>query len=319
MNLYSESKCPQFRSSAFSRGRFISLTACFVTLVTTLLPAHLLAQQPEERGITENISGSEQVPDWDGLKSDTWYFLGAQVASLGVLYTLPKAVSNWGEEQKDNYSLSKWRENVSEPHLDGDDFYLNYILHPYWGATYYVRARERGYNKVDSFWYSTFLSTFYEMGPEALFEQPSIQDLLVTPVFGAWLGEYFMGIRNTIRQRSSARGHRTTGENWIWYLTDPLNFLSRGIGRLFGEETSFSFRPFRADRSEVAALTFGRFQESVNPVTRSALPATVSGFSQGHGSGLSSAQAGTDSRFNQARPRSESVERITGISVTLTW
>ena len=30
-----------------------------------------------------------------------------------------------------------------EPVWDDDEFYLNYILHLYWGATYYMRGRER--------------------------------------------------------------------------------------------------------------------------------------------------------------------------------
>ncbi len=175
-------------------------------------------------------------PDWAGLKRDTWYFMGAQVASLGILYALPQDVSNWGEDQKDNFSLKKWRENVSRPHLDEDKFYLNYILHPYWGASYYVRARERGYGRLDAFWYSTLLSTFYETGPEALFEQPSIQDLVITPLAGAWLGNYFMALRDDIRSRASSRGYRTRGETWLWYLTDPLALLNRSIDSLLGRD-----------------------------------------------------------------------------------
>ncbi|MEZ5490665.1 MAG: DUF3943 domain-containing protein [Gammaproteobacteria bacterium] len=232
------------RYSNYSAG----LQAILYGLLLCLLPFQSAAGQPldSNAAIINNSAsspGSGGTPDWQGLKRDTWYFVGAQVASLGVLYALPESVSNWSEEQKDNFSLEKWRENVSDPHLDKDDFYLNYILHPYWGATYYVRARERGYGRLDSFWYSAFLSTLYEVGPEALFEQPSIQDLIITPVFGAWLGEYFMGIRNAVRERASARGYRTRGETWTWYLTDPLALINGGVSRLLGQQASLSFRP----------------------------------------------------------------------------
>ena len=45
------------------------------------------------------------------------------------------------------------------------------MSHPYWGATYYIRARERGFGKLASFGYSLVLSTLYEYGPEAFFEE----------------------------------------------------------------------------------------------------------------------------------------------------
>jgi O-acetylhomoserine/O-acetylserine sulfhydrylase len=60
------------------------------------------------------------------------------------------------------------------------------------------RARERGFDERASFWYSFAMSTAYEFGAEALFEQPSIQDLIVTPVGGVILGEYFIRLRARI-------------------------------------------------------------------------------------------------------------------------
>jgi len=197
----------------------------------------------EEQPILQANNAVPAAQDWEGLKRDTWYFMGAQLASLAVIYALPEDVSGWSDEQKEDFSLSKWRENVSNPQIDSDHFVINYVLHPYWGAAYYVRARERGYGKLDSFWYSLFLSTFYEAGPEALFEEPSIQDLIVTPVFGAWLGEYFMDWRSDIRQRTAARGYRSRRDNWLWYLTDPLDLLNTGVDRLFGRDAETSFSP----------------------------------------------------------------------------
>jgi len=181
--------------------------------------------------------------DWAGLKRDTWYFMGAQIASLGLLYVLPESVSGWSDEQKDEMGLSKWRKNAGHPVIDEDKFYINYILHPYWGAAYYVRARERGYGRLDSFWYSAFLSTFYEFGPESLFEQPSIQDVIVTPLFGAWLGDYFMGLRRDIERRAEERGYRTGGEDWIWVLTDPLQVIDATMKRLLNRDARFSLSP----------------------------------------------------------------------------
>lgn len=314
------------------------LLTLFCALLLCLFPFQVVTAQPFE--INAAINESDRVPganpvdvaapDWEGLKRDSWYFVGAQVASLGVLYTLPEAVSNWTEEQRGNFSLGKWRENVSKPHVDKDEFYLNYILHPYWGATYYVRARERGYGKLNSFWYSAFLSTLYEVGAEALFEQPSIQDLIVTPVFGAWLGEYFMGVRNTVRERASARGFRTRRETWVWYLTDPLALINSGVSRLLGQQASLNFRPL-IGVNPLALQNRGTGIPGVagpDAWARARLPAIAAGHSINHSDRHSGTRGGSTylavSQRNplqqfQAGSRLHSGERAAGISITLSW
>jgi hypothetical protein len=182
--------------------------------------------------------------DREGLKRDTWYFLGYQWVTIGVLYMAPESVSSWTDEQKEEYDLSCWWDNVTHPEMDSDDFYLNYLLHPYWGASYYVRAQERGYDATGAFWYSVMLSSMYEFGAEALFEEPSIQDLIVTPVFGSLLGRYFMRVRDDIHEREYELGYRTTKDKWLWVLTDPLGSLNRQVDKLIGRETSLQIRPY---------------------------------------------------------------------------
>jgi hypothetical protein len=182
--------------------------------------------------------------DRKGLRRDTWYFLGYQAATIGILYAMPESVSGWTDEQKEGYSMSIWWDNVTHPKIDSDDFYINYILHPYWGAAYFVRARERGYSDVESFWYAVLLSSAYEFGAEALFEEPSIQDIIVTPVGGALVGMYFMNVRDNIREREIALGKRTTKDRWLWVLTDPLGSLNRKFDKLFGWETELQVQPY---------------------------------------------------------------------------
>jgi hypothetical protein len=183
----------------------------------------------------------EVGPDRDGLRRDTWYFVGYQALAIGILYAMPESVTNWTAEQKDGYSLSIWWDNATHPQIDSDDFYLNYILHPYWGAAYFVRARERGYNDWQSFGYAALLSSMYEFGAEALFEEPSIQDLIVTPVGGAIVGRYFMGVRDDIRKRDSERGYRSKGDKWLWVATDPLGSLNQQVDRWVGREAELRF------------------------------------------------------------------------------
>ena len=168
------------------------------------------------------------------------YFLGYQFAAIAVLYTMPTSVTNW---DRSGDHLDKWWDNVRNPTWDEDDFYINYILHPYWGATYYIRGRERGLSRWQSLGYSALLSTLYEYGAEALFEKPSYQDLIVTPLLGSLLGEFvFTPIRNSIKSKS---GPLDGWDKFALVLTDPLGAANDLTNRLFGVETQVALTPFR--------------------------------------------------------------------------
>jgi len=213
----------------------------------------------DERGICIDELPVTDSRDRAGLKRDTWYFLSYQWAVIGVLYAMPESVSGWSEEQKDGYSLSIWWDNVTHPQMDSDDFYINYILNPYWGAAYFVRARERGYSNSGSFWYTVLLSSLYEMGAEALFENVSTQDMIVTPIAGSLVGMYFMNVRDNIRERDATLGYRKTKDKWLLVLTDPLGSLNRQFDKLFGWETELQIVPY----SYVMRRDPGELMESV--------------------------------------------------------
>ena len=182
-----------------------------------------------------------EYPDWRGIKWDTLYFVGYQFVAIGIIYMLPESISGWTDEDKDDYSFSKWVNNVRNPIWDEDEWYVNYILHPYWGAAYYIRARERGFGRMHSFWYSFLLSTLYEYGAEALFEPVSYQDLVVTPVAGALLGEYlFSPLREWVRAKSD---QLDWSDKTLLFFTDPLGVVSEGTSRLLGVNTAVNFQP----------------------------------------------------------------------------
>ena len=101
-------------------------------------------------------------PDWPGIGRDTALFVAAQTVSVAVLYALQGDINRWSNK---DVSLENWWDNVRNPEWDNDPWGTNYITHPYWGATYYIRARERGFSKLASFGYSAFLSTLYEYAP----------------------------------------------------------------------------------------------------------------------------------------------------------
>ena len=195
--------------------------------------------------------------DGAGLWRDTKYFLGYQFGAIAILYAMPESVSGWSDEQKKDYSFSVWWEKTTHPENDSDDFYINYILHPYWGASYFVRARERGYNNWQAFGYSALLSSIFEFGLEAMAEEPSKQDLWVTPVIGSMVGMYFMHVRGNVRARDIKRGYRSTGDKWLWVLTDPLGSLNRQFDKWFGWDTEVELRPYRAQSKSEAQSVSG--------------------------------------------------------------
>jgi hypothetical protein len=184
----------------------------------------------------------EEKPDWPGLERDSLYFVGYQLAIIGLLYVMPESVSGWTSEQKRSFTFDKWVEKVKEIGFDEDDWYLNYLVHPYWGATYYVRARERGLNKFHSFLYSAFLSTLYEFGAEAFFEPPSIQDLIVTPCAGSILGMYFENIRGTIKAKGD---QQSWYDRFVLVLTDPLGTVSKYTDRMLGINCTMEIKSLR--------------------------------------------------------------------------
>lgn len=206
-------------------------------------PATLgLALQPRG-GLSLEAETREESRDWDGLKQDTLYFGFTQMAVIGVLYVSPKSVSGWSSEKKDEYSFEKWRSNVRSIVWDTDKWWINYVLHPYWGGAYYVRAMERGYGPVPSFWYSFMLSTMYEFGAEALFERPSIQDLVFTPGLGFFVGQYFMSVREGLKYRAMNGEAFTGADKAKLFFTDPLGAVNRGINNTFGRQVSFALYP----------------------------------------------------------------------------
>jgi len=180
-------------------------------------------------------------PDWRGASRDAAYFLGYQFAGVAVLYLAPESISGWDSEAKRNYSFSKWRNNVSEPVWDTDRWWINYVLHPYWGGAYYIQARERGLERAQAFLYSALLSTIWEYGAEALAEPVSIQDLVVTPVVGSLVGEYiFSPLRERIRAKP---GKLDWADKTVLFITDPLGVLNAETDRLLGVKTTLRLQP----------------------------------------------------------------------------
>jgi hypothetical protein len=186
--------------------------------------------QPEADGPPEQLGR-----DWAGIGRDTAFLLGYQ-AVVGVGARLVADGTDFSDAPKD------WWDHVRHPHWDSDGPLMNYVFHPYWGAAYYTRARERGFGVLGSAVYSALMSTIFEYGVEAFFEQPSYQDLIVTPVAGTLVGAFvFEPIRTWIKRKSEMAWYDHT----VMVATDPLGALNGVFEWLFGiqSEIRLQYRP----------------------------------------------------------------------------
>jgi|GEM_PF-1637227 len=159
------------------------------------------------------------------------------ILSVGVMlaiFALPEDISNWDRsEMKPDMLGDKWVENNRDgPVWDKDEWEINYIGHPYFGAVYYVVARNQGFGPMGSFTYSFLMSAFlWEMGIEALAEVPSKQDLLITPIIGSILGEaFYIWEQRILENDGKLWGSHGLGSGAL-LLVNPAGSLSKVINR----------------------------------------------------------------------------------------
>ena len=171
-----------------------------------------------------SLSGN--YPNYHRLAANTAVLFGGGITALVVLDLLPSDATNWNKSDETKVSMTEryYRNVMDGPHWDGDNPIFNYILHPYAGAAYFMSARSQGFNFWYSALYSFAISTFFwEYGIEAFMEIPSWQDLIITPVGGAIVGELFYKAKRYIVEHD----YRLLGWKPLGYiaafLCDPVN------------------------------------------------------------------------------------------------
>ena len=114
-------------------------------------------------------------------------------ACMGLFLVLaPDNITMWGRDDKFKLPviLSQYQSTFTKPPVfDHDLWYINYVGHSYQGAYYYNSIRSQGATVFQSSLFCLGQSFLWEYLWEGGIEQPSIQDLIVTPVFGILLGE----------------------------------------------------------------------------------------------------------------------------------
>ncbi|MDR2869288.1 MAG: DUF3943 domain-containing protein, partial [Deferribacteraceae bacterium] len=170
--------------------------------------------------------------DSSQLTRNTLVLFGAGIGAMGILYLMPSSFTNW--EDSDESPGEKWWNNVKDgPVWDKDDFFLNYVTHPYSGAIYYMAARSTGVSAPYSFLYAALLSTvWWEYGIEAFAEVPSKQDLIVTPVAGAILGEGFYALKRYIVANDYELLYSSILGHIVAMMIDPITEIFGGGSRI---------------------------------------------------------------------------------------
>ncbi|WP_233705122.1 DUF3943 domain-containing protein [Helicobacter bizzozeronii] len=213
-----------------------------------ILLRYLLAKKNSQgalKSLDSGILNTHYVPD------SRSKYLGASVGLLGIcfilgivgLYLMPESVTHWSKEK---FGLGSWIHNVClGPQFDDDIFIFNWVLHPYFGAIYYMQSRVAGYRWSAGVLFTFLVSTFFwEYGLEAFVEIPSWQDLICTPTMGPLVGEFFYHATQHIqKQQKKLLDSKVLGHVALFAM-DFIGFVLQNLGvtKILGIENKNSLK-----------------------------------------------------------------------------
>jgi hypothetical protein len=149
---------------------------------------------------------------------------GVEVSLLALTMAAPKEWTGWTDDFVRDGLNNLERAWSNAPVYDGDHWFHNFIGHPYGGSVYYNTVRSQGAGVLGSFFFSAFLSAQWEYAFEAVAEQPSMQDIFITPISGAILGEAV----HTVTLRMVRNGTSVFEKAFI-LLMNPTHVVMRGF------------------------------------------------------------------------------------------
>ena len=157
----------------------------------------------------------------DKLKRAEALSLTSQIAGMAFLLSID--VWETGRRPLADWNGSLRRAWTNVPQWDDDDYEFNYIGHPYTGAFTYNLMRSQASSPLASWLFSCSQSLIWEFTIEALEEQPSLQDLLITSNVGSLLGEGFHRLTAKMRQNGL-----NLPEKIIVTIINPGHVLNNG-------------------------------------------------------------------------------------------
>ena len=187
---------------------------------------YLIGRTPEDSLLVypplRNEHAKFGVKAWRG----SLFIFGFEMCSSTFLYLSPKTISNWERSELTlKNCLTNFKRAYTEPPvIDNDLWIVNYVGHPYQGAYFYNAVRSQHASILQSSLFCFGHSMLWEYFTEAFFEQPSIQDLIVTPITGIIFGE--LAHRATIRM---GRNGFAWYEKGLIILINPMYVLNNGF------------------------------------------------------------------------------------------
>ena len=246
---------PQYSSQPFVTGTLKPANNTFIEnlnhyQMNAMLQKQFIVYNPDltKDYVVEDINVNKSMSaEARALTEDTLYTQVALITAVGVLVVLPESISKWDLEELQKKSLGeRWTEHVTtKPLWDEDEWAINYIGHPVFGAIYYAMARNDGMDIFESALFSTVMSTFFwEYGYESFAEIPSIQDLIFTPLFGAFLGEGMHVLEGKLDENEGVIwGSKGLG-SFSYFWLDPMGNIAQGLSETLNIYVTMEFATF---------------------------------------------------------------------------
>ncbi|MBI2486659.1 MAG: DUF3943 domain-containing protein [Deltaproteobacteria bacterium] len=219
-----------------------------------------------EKGKPGDENGSEKEYEKDpGLKE----FLLDTVYHYGFLWAGRFFYVRNKDDRIFDTSFSKWIDNITKAPVwnDEDAFDTNFIIHPLFGAEYYLFYRARGHSVWASALGSFVQSALFEYAIEGLVETPSLPDLIFTPAIGTPFGIVLENLSDWLveRDNSAAKvaGHFVNPMR-IFFKDTKFGILNPLTGA-FAFQGPFSITP---NKSRSFELSYPFFLEPPIPVGR---------------------------------------------------
>lgn len=232
-SIFRDLGCTLAEASAYPSGRDFGLALADVPQDASPQPSGwtgVIAVQPRWPPPLPPDDSLRGVRNWDSPYAKKFLrgvviVTGTEIASGVVLALLPREFSKWDDTAYQRGSANLKRAWTEPPVWDGDSFFNNYMGHPYAGAFYYNMLRSQGGTVWQSVGYTVFQSTLWEYVVEAVAEQPSVQDLIVTPVAGSLLGELFHHLSLQILRK----GNLNLGQKALVFFLNPSWVINNGF------------------------------------------------------------------------------------------
>ena len=175
-------------------------------------------------GISTQAQFRKERSTWGQIGLGTAEVLGSEAITSTILYLSPQEFSNWEDKFWQYWGENLHRAYTTPPVWDKDGWAVNYVGHPLQGSLAYNAVRSQGAGFWTSSAFTLGHTLLWEYFLEAINEQPSINDLLVTPLAGVALGEL-----TNMMTRHFKRGGFTTTEKVLVILLNPFYALNNGF------------------------------------------------------------------------------------------